>query len=75
MPAACLYPAVIVCFRRTAGFFPQEADRVFRLSVNRGYVKVQQFLYWLSVHVFGKAPKKVFFLNLVIYLVVINILC
>lgn len=35
-PAACLYPAVIVCFRRTAGFFPQEADHVFRLSVSRG---------------------------------------
>lgn len=58
MPAACLYPAVIVCFRRTAGFFPQEAYRVFGLSVNRGCVKVQQFLCWLSVQVYGKALPK-----------------
>lgn len=40
---ASMYPAVIVCFRRTAGSFPQEADHVCRLSVNRGHVKSQQF--------------------------------
>ena len=38
MSAACLDPAVIVRFRGTAGFFPQEADRVFGLSVNTSWL-------------------------------------
>lgn len=56
-PAACLDPAVIVCFRRTAGFFPQEADHVCRLSVNRGRVKTH-FFCCLHAQVSGKAPRE-----------------
>lgn len=54
-PGACLYPAVTDQLTGTAGFFPEEADYAFWLSVNRHNVKDQQFSRVLNVRVNWKS--------------------